>query len=152
MAGEVYGNFEFALKSYTRGTDVGKGQIGLPHLDPPLFLEMRLVKTHTHTGVDSQALRSEATPEMVRGYKTREREERGVATWTGGASAAGSINLTYGTAFSETPTIMVTCAAGTANIQVSVGSVTATGCIIYWKDDTAATHSSVAINYLIKGR
>lgn len=149
--GSVYGSFEFSQKGFTRGSDVGKGEIGLPHLDPPLFLEMRLVKTHTHTGVDSQQLDSEATPKMIRGYKTREREERGIATWTGAAAASGSIVLTYGTTFLEVPTVIVTCAEGTANIQVSVGSVTAVSCIIYWKNDTAQNHTSVAVGYLIKG-
>lgn len=152
MAGEIYGAFEFAQKGYTRGSDVGKAQIGIPHLDPPLFLETRLIKTHTHTGVDSQQLKSEATPEMVRGYKTREREERGTATWTGSASASGSISMTFGTAFMEIPTVILTCAEADSNLQVTVGGVSVSGCTIYWKDDTAATHTSVAVNYLIKGR
>lgn len=152
MAGAVYGSFEFAQKSYTRGSDIGKSEIGLPHLNPPLFLELRLVKSHTHTGVDSQKLRAAATPEMIKGFKADEREERGIATWTGAAAASGSVVLTFGTPFLEVPTVMAISGEGDADLQVAVGSITTTGCTLYWKDDTAATWTSVAIQYLIKGR
>jgi len=152
MAGDVYGSFEFAQKGFTRGSDVGKGQLGLPHLDPPLFLELKLIKIHTHTGVDSSRLKAEAVPEVVRGYKTQERMERGIAIWTGSASASGSIVLTYGAAFQEAPTVLVTCAQNDVNIQVGTNTPTATQVTILWKNDTAATHTSVAITYCIIGR
>lgn len=152
MAGDVYGSFEFAQKGYTRGSDVGKGQIGLPHLNPPLFLELKLIKIHTHSGVDSTKLKAESTPEVVRGFKTSERMERGIATWTGGASASGSIALTYGAAFQEAPTVLVTCAQNNINIQVATNTPTASTVTILWKDDTAATHISVAITYCIIGK
>jgi len=150
--GEVYGAFEFSPKGYTRGSDVGKGQIGLPHLTPAFFLELKLVKIHTHTGVDSQKLRAEATPEMVRGYKISEREERGVATWSGASAANGSVVLTFGTAFQEAPSVLVTAADASGNIVVGIGSKSATGVTIYWKDHTAANHTTLDLEYLIKGR
>lgn len=152
MPGQVYGSFEFAPKGYTRGSDIGKSEISLPHLNPPLFLELKLIKSHTHTGVDSQKLRSAATPEMIRGFKTEEREERGIATWTGAAAASGSVALTFGTPFLEAPTVIAITAQGDADLQVAVGNITTTGCTLYWKDDTAATWTSVAIQYLIKGK
>ena len=152
MAGEIYGSFEFSPKGYTRGSDVGKGQLGLPHLNPPLFLQMQLVKTHTHTGVDSVRLRASATPEMVRGFSTEEREERGIATWTGAAASAASVVLTFGTAFREAPTVIVTAVNGDAAIVVTIGSVSATGVTIFWSDYSAATHESMPIHYIIKGR
>lgn len=152
MAQEVYGNFEFAQKAYTRGSDIGKGQIAIGHLNPAFFLETRLIKLHTHSGVDSLPLGAEATPEMVKGYNPREREERGIATWTGGSSTSGSLVLTYVTPFQEAPTVIVTAADGNANIIVGIGSVTATSVTIYWRDETAAGHTSLSIHYLVKGR
>lgn len=148
---EVYGSFEFAQKSYTRGSDIGKGTVGVPNINAPFFLELKTIKTHTHGGVDSQKLQASATPQMVKGYRTNEREERGTATWTGVAAASGSIVLTYGTAFLAAPNVFVTGADGDIDLQFSVGSITSTGCTIYWKDDTAANHTEVNIQYLIKG-
>ncbi|MCL4482635.1 MAG: hypothetical protein M1445_08490 [Bacteroidetes bacterium] len=147
-----YKTFAYNAKSPVKSEDIGPGQIGIQHLNPGLFLEIQLVKTHTHTGVDSQKLTSDATPYMVRGYKLEEREERGTATWTGSASPSGSIVLTFGNKFSEIPTVIATPAGGDANIQVVVGSVSATGVTIYWKDDTGANQTSVPINWLAKGR
>ena len=153
LANEIYGAFEFSPKGYTRGSDIGRGQIGLPNVDPPLFLEIRLIKSHTHTGVDSLQLRSEATPEMVRGFKTREREERGIATWSGGSASAGSVILTYGTQFLEAPSVFANIVnAANANMQIAIGAITATQVTIYWKDDTGGGHTSVDIQYLIKGK
>ena len=152
MSGEIYGQFEFSQKGYTRGSDIGKGQVGVSHLNPPMFLEFKLIKLHTHGGVDSQILKSEATPESVKGYQTNERIERGTATWTGTASASGSVALTYGVAFNVAPTVIVVAAANDVNIVVSTNTPTTTGVTILWKDDTAATHTSVPITYLIIGR
>lgn len=150
--GEVYGSFEFSQKGYTRGTDIGRGQIGLPHVNPPLFLEMRLIKTHLHTGVDSQLLPAEATPYMVRGHRTKEREEKGTATWTGSAATSGSVALTYGTAFLETPEVHATQYDGNPDITLAISARSTTGCTITWKDLIGNTHTEVNIGYLIKGR
>lgn len=152
MAGEVYGQFEFAQKGYTRGSDIGKGQIGIGHVNPPLFLQIQLVKLHTHGGVDSQKLHADATPEVVKGFKNDERMERGTATWTGGSSASGSVSLTFGVPFQEAPTVIVVPAANDVNIQVATNTPTTTGVTILWKDDTGAGHTSVPITYLVIGR
>lgn len=152
MGGDVYGGFEFAQKSYTRGSDIGKGQLGITHLNPPLFLQIQLVKLHTHGGVDSQKLKAEATPEVVKGFKNDERCERGIATWTGSASASGSIALTFGVPFQEAPTVIVIPATNNVNIQVATNTPTTTGVTILWKSDTGSTHTSIDITYLVIGR
>lgn len=89
---------------------------------------------------------------MVRGYRPSEREERGTATWTGAAAASGSVALTFGTAFLEAPTVFLTGSDGDIDLQFTVGSITTSGCTLYWKDDTAANHTEVNIQYLVKGR
>lgn len=147
-----YGSFEFAPKSFTRGQDIGRGQISVGNVDPSFFLELSLIKRHTHTGVDSLKLTAEAVPQNIRGFQTNERIERGVAAWTGGASDDGSLSVTFGVPFVTAPTILLTPADGSADYSVAVGSVTVTGCVFYWKDNTAATHTAVNINYLIIGR
>lgn len=153
MPSEIYGAYAFAPKSYVREQDIGKGAVGIGNINPPLFLEIRLIKSHTHTGVDSLKLTAEATPFMVRGFTISEREERGKATWTGGAAASGSVVLTYGTPFlSDEVSVFVTASDGNANIVVGVGSVTKTGMTIYWRDIDATTHTSMIIYYIVKGR
>jgi hypothetical protein len=149
---DVYGSFEFSQKGFTRGSDIGKGQLGISHLNPPLFLEFKLIKLHTHGGVDSQNLKAEATPEVIKGFKYNERIERGIATWTGAASASGSVALTYGVPFNEAPTVIVCPSANDVAIVVSTNTPTTTGVTILWNDYTAATHTSVPITYLIIGR
>lgn len=150
--GDVYGSFEFAPKPYTRGGDIGRGAVGLPNIAPPLFLEIRLIKIHSHTGIDSAQLSAEATPEMVRGFKPSEREERGSAAWSGGAASSGSVTLTYGTPFREAPSVFIMVRGeANANIQVVTGTPSATAVTFYWKDDTGATHTAVSFEYLIKG-
>lgn len=151
---DIYGSFEYAPKSYTRGSDIGKGQVGLTHLNPALFLQMQLVKSHTHSGVDSIPLTAAATPEMVRGFKTREREERGTAVWSGAAAAGGGLTLTFGTPFQEVPTIFLSITGGAANadLQVTYNNKSTTSVDIYWKNDTLGTLTTVSIDYLIKGR
>lgn len=153
MANEIYGNFEFSPKAYTRGNDIGKGQVGIPNVNPPFFLELRLIKGHTHTGVDSLVLSSDATPQMLKGYTPRERVERGTATWTGAAAASGSVALTYGTAFLSAPTVYVIASGvSAANIIVAIATPSATGVTIYWRDESGATHTSVDLMYLIMGK
>lgn len=151
MAGDIYGNFEFAQKSFTRGDDIGKAQLGVGNLNPALFLEIKKVSTHNHTGVDSQMLTHEATPEMVRGHTVTEREEHGTISWTGSAAASGSVAITFGAAFQSTPNVFLTPDTASANYTVAVGARTTTGCTVYWKVSTG-TATSVDIQYLIKGR
>ena len=151
MAGG-YLQFETLPKPLTKESDIGKGQVNLPALSPALFLELQLVKLHTHKGVESIQLEAAATPEMVRGYKPKEREEHGVATWTGAAAASGSVALTFGTVFSEAPEVFITPQSENANIIVGTSVPTATSVTIYWKDDTAATHTSMPLAYLAKAR
>lgn len=140
-------------KALTSESDIAKGQVGLQHVNPSLFLQLQLVKLHTHAGSDSRTLSSEATPEMVRGYTPREREEHGTATWSGTAASSGSISLTFGTAFQEVPTIIATISGvANANKQVTVDTPTTTGCTLYWKDDGGNLATSVPINWLAKGR
>lgn len=151
MAGDIYGNFEFAQKSFTRGEDIGKAQLGIGNLNPALFLEIKKVSTHNHTGVDSQVLTSDATPEMVQGYTLSEREEHGTLTWTGSAAASGSVAITFAKAFLSTPNVYLSPDTANANLAVGTGSRTTTGCTVYWKLSTG-TATSVDIQYLIKGR
>lgn len=147
-----YLEFELQHKALTKGSDVGKGQMELRHLSPPLFLELQFVKLHNHKGVDSQVLEAEATPEMVRGYTPQEREEHGTATWTGGASATGSIAITFGTAFQAAPTVLVTPQSGNDDIIFGIGSVTTTGFTIYWRNETGTTHTEMPFSWLAKGQ
>ena len=148
----IYGSFEFAQKGYTRGEDVGKGQIGIPHIDPPLFLELNLIKSHSHTGVDSQNLRAVATPEMVKGYKTVEREERVIGVWTGSAATNGSIVLTYAIPFLEAPSVFVTPESSNGNVAVGISAPSTTGVTIYWKDVLGGTYTTMNLHILVKGR
>lgn len=153
MAGEVYGQFEYAPKPYTRGQDVGKGQIGLPNVAPPFFLEIRLIKTHTHTGVDSPTLTPEATPYVPRAYKTYEREEHAIASWTGGSASSGSFTLTYGNPFREAPTVIVVSSGeANANVVCAVGTPGLTSVTVYWKDTAGNNHTALNFQYLIKGK
>jgi hypothetical protein len=147
-----YMTFETLPKSLTKKSDIGSGQIGLAHFDPALFLELQLVKLHTHKGSDSRQLEAGATPQMVKGYRPSEREEHGVATWTGEASTGGSVILTFGTPFKEVPDVFVTSQDGNADILVGTGTPTETGVTIYWRDADAAGHVSLALCWIAKGR
>lgn len=152
MAGNIYGNFEFSPKGFTRGEDVGKGQIGIPHIDPPLFLELSLIKTHSHTGVDSRRLEAQATPEVVKGYKISEREERIVATWSGAAATNGSVVLTFASPFLETPNVFVIAESSNGNVVCGIAAPTTTGVTIYWKDVLGGTYTTMNLHVLVKGR
>jgi hypothetical protein len=145
-----YLEFETQPKGKTTSGDIGRGQLELPHLGPALFLELQLVKLHTHLGADSRVLSSAATPEMVRGYQPREREEHGVATWTG-SGTAGSIALAFGIPFEQVPDVFITPQDGNANILIGTGVPTKTGVTIYWRDADADTHTSLALSWLAKG-
>lgn len=147
-----YQTFSFGGKAPIKGDDIGGGQIELRHLSPSLFLELQLIKLHSHTGTDSVPLTFDSTPDMVKGYQGGEREEHGTATWTGAASDNGSVVITFGTSFSSTPVCLATPSGGNADINCAVGSIDSTTVTIYWKDDTGATHTSVALDWLAKGR
>jgi len=147
-----YLKFKVTPKAVTEGGDIGSGEIQLKHVHPAFFLELQLIKLHTHEGSDSRTLDPEATPGMVRGFQTKERVEHGVATWTGSASATGSINLTFGTVFTEAPEVFVTIQSGNADYSVGTGTPTTTGANIYWEDMTAATHTSLNIGWIALGR
>lgn len=144
---------QFAYKPkalVTRG-DVGRAQVGVEHLNPALFLELQSIKLHQHTGVDSQPLPADATPFMVRGFKIGERVERATSTWTGVATDAGALDITFGNSFGEVPTVIATPSGNTVDIQVVVGNKTATGFRLSWKDDTGTTHTSVALDWIAIG-
>lgn len=147
-----YLEFKTTPKAVTESGDIGSGQVELKHIHPALFLELQLIKLHTHEGSDSRKLDPEATPYMVRGFQSTERIEHGTATWTGTAAAAGSVALTFGTAFLSAPTVFVTIYSGNSNYSVGTGTPTTTGVTIYWEDMTAATHTSLAIGWIAVGR
>lgn len=146
-----YLQFKTTPKAVTEGSDIGSGQIELRHVHPAFFLEMQLIKLHTHEGSDSRKLDAEATPYVVRGFLANERVEHGSATWTGTASAAGSVALTFGTAFNSAPAVFVTIQSGNSNYSVGIGTPTTTGVTIYWEDLTAATHTSLVIGWMAIG-
>lgn len=147
-----YLQFKTTPKAVTEGSDVGSGQIELRHVHPAFFLEMQLIKLHTHEGSDSRKLDAEATPYVVRGFQANERVEYGTATWTGVAAAAGSVALTFGTAFNSAPQVFVTIQSGNSNYSIGIGTPTTTGVTIYWEDLTAATHTSLDIGWIAIGR
>lgn len=139
-------------KSLTTAGDLGTGQVETRHVSPPLFLELQLIKLHTHEGTDSAQLGAGATPEMVRGFSPREREEHGVAPWAGGASATGSIALTFATPFLVAPQVYITAQDASGNIITGTSVPTTTGVTIYWRDATGATHTTMNLAWLAKGR
>jgi len=148
----MYLQFKTTPKAVTEGGDVGSGQIELRHVNPAFFLELQLIKLHTHEGSDSRKLDAEATPAMIRGFQIGERVEHGTATWAGSASAAGSIALTFGTVFNVAPTVFVTVQSGNSNYTVGINTPTTTGVTIYWEDLTATTHTSLNIGWIAIGR
>lgn len=147
----VYSQFAYKPKAFTTRGDIGRGQVYIEHLSPSLFLELQSIKMHLHTGIDSQELPAEATPYMIRGQKLRERVERSKSTWSGSASASGSLVITFGNRFNEAPTILTTPASGAVDIQCVVGTITATGFTLSWKDDTGGTHTTADFNWLAIG-
>lgn len=144
--------FESLPKSVTKSGDIGRGQVTLGHFDPALFLELQLVKLHTHRGSDSVVLEASATPYAVKSYRPSEREEHGVATWTGSASTSGSVILTFGTAFKEAPNVWVVAQDGNANILVGTSVPTTTGVELFFRDADASTHTSLKLCWISKGR
>ena len=147
-----YLQFKTTPKAVTEGSDIGSGQVELRHVHPAFFLEMQLIKLHTHEGSDSRKLDAEATPYVVRGFGANERVEHGTATWTGGASAAGSVALSFGTVFTSAPTVFVTVVDGSSNFSIGIATPTTSGVTIYWEDLTAATHTTLNIQWIAIGR
>jgi hypothetical protein len=49
-----YATFKEAPKPLTKSENIGAGQIELSHLSPALFVELRQVALHTHTGTRSR--------------------------------------------------------------------------------------------------
>ena len=147
-----YLQFKATPKAVTESGDIGVGQIEIKHAHPAFFLELQLIKLHTHEGSDSRLLDAEATPAMVRGFQTFERVEHGTVTWTGEASAAGSVALTFGTSFLSAPTVFVTIYSGDSHYSVGTGTPTTTGVTICWEDMTTDTHTSLSIGWIAIGR
>ena len=147
----MYLQFKTTPKAVTEGGDIGSGQIELRHVHPAFFLEMQLIKLHTHEGADSRKLDPEATPYMVRGFYASERIEHGIGTWTGTASAAGSVALSFGTVFGAAPAVFASIQSGNSNFSIGIGTPTTTGVSIFWEDLTAATHTSLNIGWLAIG-
>lgn len=139
-------------KALTSSPDIGRGQVETQHVSAPLFLELQLIKLHTHQGTDSAQLQAEATPEMVRGFTPREREEHGAVSWAGGASATGSIALTFASPFLIAPQVWITSQDSSGNIITGTSVPTTTGVTIYWRDATGATHTTMNLAWLAKGR
>ena len=144
----TYTQFAYKSKAQTTRGDIGRGQLYIEHLSPALYLELQTIKQHLHTGVDSQILPAESTPFMIRGFKLRERVERALVIWTGTASSAGAITITFGTRFNEVPTIVASPAGNLVDIQCVVGNITAYGFTLSWKDDTGGTHTSQSFNWI----
>jgi len=147
-----YLQFKTTPKAVTEGGDIGSGQVELRHVHPAFFLEMQLIKLHTHEGSDSRKLDAEATPYVIRGFQANERIERGVATWTGSASASGSIVLTFGTVFNSAPQVFVTIQSGNSNYTIGINTPTTSQVTIYWEDLTANTHTSLNVGWIAIGR
>lgn len=143
---------ETTPKALTGGNDIGKGEVGISHFNAPLFLELQFIKLHNHSGVDSVQLRASATPEMVKGYRPSEREEHGVAAWSGAAATNGSVVLTFGAAFTEAPEVFAIAQDGNASIVVGTGVPTTTGVTIYWRDWTGTNHTTMNLAWVAKGR
>lgn len=146
-----YLTFKTTPKAVTEGGDIGSGQIELRHIHPAFFLEMQLIKLHTHEGADSRKLDAEATPYMVRGFYAHERVEHGVATWTGSASASGSVALTFGTVFTAAPNVFAIVQSGDSNYTIGIGTPTTTGVSIFWEDLTSTTHTNLSIGWIAIG-
>lgn len=51
-----YSEFKSSSKEKTTSDTIGKGQIQLQHLSPELFLEMRLIRQHNHSGAKSRKI------------------------------------------------------------------------------------------------
>lgn len=122
---------DFQSVPLTNGDSIDKGAISLEHLDAPLYLQVQQIKLHTHTGVDSQILKPEATPYVLKALGPGYREEHGT---TAGAGA-----VTFTTPFQSTPIVIV-------------GSTTSTPAYATSKSTTGFTMSGAAGDWIAIGR
>lgn len=144
--------FNLKGKQQTTADDIGGGQVDLPALSPGLFLELQFVKLHDHKGSNSRLLEAAATPEMVRGFRPKEREEHGVAEWTGVSSSSGSVSLTFAVPLTEPPDVFITPQDSNANIIIGTDAPTKEGVTIYWKDSNGTGHETLNLAWLAKAR
>ena len=54
---ETYASFKSSPKSLTTSGQIGSGQIDLSHLSPELFLEVRSIRLHNHSGTKSRKIK-----------------------------------------------------------------------------------------------
>ena len=83
---------------------------------------------------------------------TTVRMQGGVKEWAAGASTDGIVSVTFPTAFSNAPIVLVTVRGSIADdIVVSTQTPSTTGVVIMWKDAGGETHTSVEITWLAIG-
>lgn len=148
-----YLTLETSPKEKTSGDSIAPGTIKMRHFSSEVFLESQLIKLHNHLGTNSLRLGRNAYPDAVAGFYPYERVEHANSEWTGSASAAGSLAITFGNTFKNAPTVVANVISATgADFLVSIGSVTTTGFTVYWEDIVPANHTSVTISWLAIGK
>lgn len=148
-----YLSLETTPKEKTSGDSIAPGTIKMRHFSAEVFLEFQLIKLHNHLGTNSLRLGRNAYPDAVAGFYPYERVEHANSEWTGSASAAGSLAITFGNAFKNAPTVVANVISATgADFLVSIGSLTTTGFTVYWEDIVPANHTSVTISWLAIGK
>lgn len=117
---------DFESVPLTSGDSIEKGSVSLQHLDPALYLQVQQIKLHTHTGVDSQILKPEATPYVLKALGPQNREEHGLASGTG--------EITFTTPFQAAPYILLgpTTSSGAYATSVSTSGFQLNGGAAYW--------------------
>jgi hypothetical protein len=51
-----YKKFAFSPKAMTEGGNIGYGEVDFSHLSPPLFMAIRNIELHSHSGVGSRRI------------------------------------------------------------------------------------------------
>lgn len=96
-----------------------------------------------------------STPGTTTYTPTSVRMQSGVIEWVGGASDNGQIVITYPTAFSFAPNIIVTpevAVMGDCSISAcAIAVIGATGCALGWCDNDGTTHTTVKLHWLAIG-
>jgi len=86
---------------------------------------------------------------------TAVRMQGGVKEWTGGAAATGSLAVTFPTAFSYSPIVLVQVlgqAASDSSISATVQvAISTTGFVVDWDDNDGTNHTSVYIAWHAEG-
>jgi hypothetical protein len=86
---------------------------------------------------------------------TAVRMQGGVKEWTGGAAATGSLAVTFPTAFSYRPIVLVQVlgqAASDSSISATVQvAISTTGFVVDWYDNDGTNHTSVYIAWHAEG-